>query len=467
MSSRCGFQEECGIFGIYSHIEASNISYLGLYALQHRGQESAGIVSVDDDRMLFERGMGYVADVFNRDKLNELSGKSAIGHVRYSTEGVSSIRNAQPVVISCWRGALALSHNGTISNAMDLRKDLERKGSIFQTTTDSEVIMHLIAKAPDHSLEDALATALRQVKGAYSLLILTKEHLIGARDPCGFRPLVLGTLDDSPVLASETCALDLIGATFVRDIEPGEMIVISKEGVKSYFPAPAQIQAYCIFELVYFARPDSMVFGQSVHDVRKQMGRQLAIEHPAEVDVVVPVPDSGIGAALGFAEGSNVPFEMGLIRNHYVGRTFIEPQQSIRDFGVKIKLNPVCSVFKDKRVVVVDDSIVRGTTSRKLVRMIRSAGAREIHVRISSPPTIGPCCYGIDTPTKEELIANQKTLDEIRDYIEADSLGYLSVEGLLKSTQSNSEKYCTACFSLDYPVKVTPASTYQQLLFEK
>ncbi|MBN1355176.1 amidophosphoribosyltransferase [bacterium] len=467
MRTTFGFREECGIFGIHHHPEASNIVYLGLYGLQHRGQESAGIVSTDGRSMYSERRMGYVADGFDREKLNELAGSGAIGHVRYSTKGGSSMKNAQPVVISCWRGTLALSHNGTLVNAVDLRRDLERKGSIFQTTTDSEVIMHLIAKADDAQLVDALATALKQIKGAYSLLVLTNDLLIGVRDPHGFRPLVLGELDRSPVLASETCALDLIGAKFIREVNPGEMLVINREGQKSFYPVPSERKAFCIFELVYFARPDSIVFGQSVYAVRKEMGRQLAAEHPADVDMVVPVPDSGIGAALGFAEAGGIPFEMGLIRNHYIGRTFIEPRQSIRDFGVKIKLNPVRAILEGKRVVVVDDSIVRGTTSRKLVRMFRVAGAREVHVRISSPPTIGTCCYGIDTPNPEELIANRKNVEQIREFIEADSLGYLSVEGLLKSSGSNPSNYCTACFSMQYPIQVESTLDCQPSLFEK
>lgn len=450
-----GYHDECGVVGIAGHPEASNIAYLGLYALQHRGQESAGIVSSDGTNLFAHRSMGHVADIFSRSIMDELTGTSAIGHVRYSTQGGSFVKNAQPVAISCWRGALALAHNGNLVNAGELRRELERAGSIFQTTNDSEVILHLVARAPDAILEDALASALRQIKGAYSLLVMTTDRLIGMRDPHGFRPLVLGDLKGSPVLVSETCALDLIGAQFVREIDPGEMVVISNHKMTSMYPQAPQKQASCIFELIYFARPDSIVFGQTVYSVRKRLGRQLAMEQPVKADYVIPVPDSGIGAGLGFAEASGIPFEMGLIRNHYVGRTFIEPRQSIRDFGVKIKLNPVPHLMRGKSVVLVDDSIVRGTTSRKLVRMVRAAGAKEVHFRISSPPTVGPCTYGIDTPTADELIATRKSIAQICEYIEADSLGYLSIEGMLAAAglESN-DRYCMGCFTHDYPIKM-------------
>ncbi len=464
---QCGFHDECGIFGVFRHPEAARITYLGLYALQHRGQESAGIVSADNTNLYAHRGMGYVADVFSPGNLDELVGDSAIGHVRYSTQGGSHLKNAQPVAVSCWRGALALSHNGNLVNGMALRSELERKGSIFQTQTDSEVIMHLIAKSEAGNLEDAIADSLRYVKGAYSLILLANNKLVAVRDPNGFRPLVLGKLGESFVLASETTALDLIGARLIRDVQPGEMLVIQDNSLQSYFPVKGRKSAFCIFELIYFARPDSQIFGQSVYEVRKRMGNILAEEHPVAADIVVPVPDSGIVAAIGYSEYSGIPFEMGLIRNHYVGRTFIEPRQSIRDFGVKLKLNPVRSVFEGKRVVIVDDSIVRGTTSRKLIRIIRSVGAAEVHVRISSPPIIGTCSYGIDTPTLAELIATRKSLEEICRFVEADSLGYLSIDGLLRASQSGSESYCTGCFSGTYPLKSNKIPGKQTTLFDE
>lgn len=455
MFPREHFYDECGVFGILDHPEASNLAYLGIHALQHRGQESAGIVATDGEELYSYRGMGLVADVFNQTVLKRLKGRTAIGHVRYSTAGSSHLRNAQPVVVSCWRGDLALSHNGNLVNARMLKDQLERSGSIFQTTNDSEVVLHLIATARDPELKNAVISALRTVKGAFALIILSKDKMIGVRDPNGFRPLVLGVKDNAPVLASETTALDLIGGSFVREVEPGEMIIITRDGTESCFPWEKGRPAFCVFEQIYFARPDSSIFGLSVYEVRKRMGRILARENPVEADVVIPVPDSGIVAAIGAAEEYGIPFEMGLIRNHYVGRTFIEPQQSIRDFGVKLKLNPVKPIIRNKRVVIVDDSIVRGTTSRKLVRMIRDAGAKEVHFRISSPPIIGPCRYGIDTPTREELIANQKSIDEIRAFIDADSLGYLSIEGLLNAVKNENGDYCLACFNLDYPVDIS------------
>ena len=462
-----GFRDECGIFGIYNHPEAANMTYLGLYALQHRGQESAGIVSTDGNNMCVHRSMGYVADVFKQENIEALRGNSAIGHVRYSTQGGSYIKNAQPVVVSCWRGPLAIAHNGNLVNARELRIDLERKGSIFQTTCDSEVIVHLIAKAKTKELIDALAHAVQTIKGAYSLITFTRTQMVAIRDPNGFRPLVLGILDGSYVVASETCALDLIGADFIRDVKPGEMLVIDENGLTSYYPMEPRNMSFCIFELIYFARPDSRFFGKSVYEIRKMMGKQLAIEHPVSADLIIPVPDSGIGAAVGFSEESKIPFDLGLIRNHYVGRTFIEPKQSIRDFGVKIKLNPIRSLLANKRVVVVDDSIVRGTTSLKLVRMIRLAGAKEVHVRVSSPPTVGPCYYGIDTPTHEELIATQKSVQEIQTHIEADSLGFLSCQGLLNATGISNDVFCVGCFSSRYPIEIIKPELKQIELFPK
>lgn len=449
-----GFHEECGVFGIVQHVEASNLVYLGIHALQHRGQESAGIVTTDGNELFSHRGMGLVGDVFDQAILAGLKGFNGIGHVRYSTAGSSHLKNAQPVVVSCWRGQLALSHNGNLVNAHQLREELERKGSIFQTTTDSEVILHMIAKARQNDLESAVIGALKQVEGAYALLLLSKDKLIAVRDPNGFRPLVLGVKDGSIVLASETNSLDLINAEFIREVEPGEMLIMNGCGMESKFPFEPRRTSFCVFEQIYFARPDSMIFGKSVYEVRRNMGRQLARENPVEADIVIPVPDSGIVAALGASEVYGVPFEMGLIRNHYVGRTFIEPRQSIRDFGVKLKLNPVRPIIEDKRVVVVDDSIVRGTTSRKLVRLIRDAGAAEVHFRISSPPIVGPCRYGIDTPTREELIASTKSIEEIREYIEANSLGYLSVEGMMQAVGASGDQHCLACFNLDYPVDI-------------
>lgn len=452
MQSDNSLREECGVFGIFGHSEASNLVYLGIHALQHRGQESAGIVTSDGIDMFHHRGTGLVADVFDGEILARLKGHIGIGHVRYSMSGTAHIKNAQPLAISCWRGALAIAHNGNLVNGDQLRNELELKGSIFQTSNDTEVIVHLIAKTQEAELEDALITALRRVKGAYAIVLMNKDRMIAVRDPNGFRPMVLGIKNGSSVVASETCALDLINAKFVREVEPGEMLVFTHLGMKSTFPFSSAKPSFCVFEQIYFARPDSMIFGQSVYEVRKCLGRQLAKENPIEADMVVPVPDSGIVAALGAAEEYGIPFEMGLIRNHYVGRTFVEPRQSIRDFGVKLKLNPVRPLIEGKRVVIIDDSIVRGTTSRKLVRLIRGAGAKEVHVRISSPPVIGPCRYGIYMPNSEELIANQKTVQDICRFIDADSLGYLSVAGLIKAVGACSNNHCRACFDLNYPV---------------
>lgn len=443
----------CGIVGIYNHPEASNRTYLGLHALQHRGQESAGIVSSDETRLYAQRHMGLVADIFTEDVLAKLPGSHAIGHVRYSTTGVSELKNAQPFRVNYSRGGLAVAHNGNLVNIDRIRSELEAHGSIFQSTMDTEVLVHLIAGSRHSRLTDCIADALRQVQGAYSLVFMTETQMVAARDPRGWRPLVIGRLGDGYVVASETCALDLIEAEYVRDVEPGELVLFDREGMHSLKPFAAQSKkAMCIFEYIYFSRPDSHIFGRDVYPMRKGFGRQLAREHPVDADVVIPVPDSGVPAAIGYSEESGIPFQFGLIRNHYVGRTFIEPEQSIRYFGVKLKLNPVSEVIKGKRVVVVDDSIVRGTTSKKIVTMIRDAGASEIHMRISAPPTIGPCHYGIDTPTKEELIASNMDIDQVRQFIGADSLGYLSPEGLYWFEKNPGEWFCDACFTGNYPV---------------
>jgi amidophosphoribosyltransferase len=462
------FHDQCGLFGIVGHPEAAHLAYMGLYALQHRGQESAGIVASDGTTLRMEKGMGLVNDVFTESRLQKLPGDRALGHVRYSTAGETVATNAQPYLIECHRGPIAVGHNGNLVNAAILRQELEAAGSIFQSTSDTEVILHLYARSHRERLEDAIAASLSKVMGAFSLLFLTPDALVAARDPWGFRPLVLGRLEGATVVASETCALDLIDAEYVREIEPGEIVVVDGSGIRSFKPFPPEPTAHCVFEQVYFARPDSLVFGRTVLQSRLLLGRQLAREAPAEADVVVPVPDSGMGAALGYAQESGLPFEWGLIRNHYVGRTFIQPRQSIRSVGVKIKLNPVREILKGRRVVLIDDSIVRGTTSRKLVRMVREAGAREVHVRISCPPTTGPCYYGIDTPLSSELIAANHTVEEIGRYIEADSLSYLTHEGLLKSVDDPEEKrHCTACFSRRYPVAVSVPSESQMRLFEK
>jgi amidophosphoribosyltransferase len=462
------FRDHCGLFGIYGHPEAARLTYLGLYALQHRGQESAGIVASDGERLRLEKAMGLVNDVFTDERLDALVGDKAMGHVRYSTAGDTVTANAQPILIDCHRGPIALGHNGNIVNANLLRQGLEAAGSIFQSTSDTEVVLHLYARSHRETLEDAIAASLSKVMGAFSLLFLTKDALVAARDPWGFRPLVIGKLEGATIVASETCALDLIDAEYVREVEPGELIVIDGNGLRSFHPFPPEPVRQCVFEHIYFARPDSEVFGRNVLGTRQRLGRQLARESPADADIVVPVPDSGMGAALGYSEESGLPFQWGLIRNHYVGRTFIEPKQSIRSFGVKIKLNPVRSVLEGKRVVLIDDSIVRGTTSRKIVGMVRDAGAREVHMRISSPPTMGPCYYGIDTPLKAELIASSHSVEEIRQSIEADSLAYLSHDGLLAAIgDAEGQRHCTACFSGKYPVAVSQTEDWQLKLFEK
>ncbi len=460
------FHEECGVFGIYNHPEAANLTYLGLHALQHRGQEGAGICSFDGRQMNIEKSMGLVTDIFSEKRLKRLPGNMAIGHNRYSTAGVSSLKNVQPIMVNYSLGSLAIAHNGNLVNAVELRNELEENGAIFQSTSDSEVVIHLIANSKAGGLYERLIDTMRRVSGAYSLILMTEDELIAMRDPYGFRPLSIGTCDDGYVVASETCAFDLVGAKYVRDVEPGEMVIFNKDGMRSIKAVPSPRNANCIFEFIYFARPDSNIFGNlNVDQYRKQFGRQLAREYPVDADVVIPVPDSGVPAALGYAEESGIPFDFGLIRNHYVGRTFIEPRQSIRHFGVKIKLNPIRKLLEGKRVLVVDDSIVRGTTSKKIVKMIKEGGgAKEVHMRISSPPVMGPCFYGIDTPSRKELIASTHKLDEIKKYITADTLHYLSLEGLMNMVP-NPEKFCTACFDDNYPVFSKQESIEQIDLF--
>jgi amidophosphoribosyltransferase len=454
------------VFGIFGHPEASNLTYLGLHALQHRGQEGAGICSSDRRFLYIEKAMGLVADTFTEKRLKRLPGDIAIGHNRYSTAGASSLKNVQPIMVNYSLGSIAIAHNGNLVNALEMKDELEMRGAIFQSTSDSEVIIHLIASSRAGGLYERLIDTVKKLSGAFSLVLMTENELIAVRDPYGFRPLCLGKYDGSYVVASETCAFDLIGAEYIRDVEPGEMVVINEEGLRSVRTLPSKRHAFCIFEYIYFSRPDSCIFGnRNVNDLRKEFGRQLARENPVEADLVIPVPDSGVPAAIGYSEESGIPFDFGLIRNHYVGRTFIEPRQSIRHFGVKIKLNPVRKLLEGKRIIVVDDSIVRGTTSKKIVKMIREGGrAKEVHMRISSPPTIGPCFYGIDTPTRKELIASTHRVDEIRKYITADSMQYLSLEGLLKVV-TQPEDYCTACFDDNYPVFTRQETAEQFELF--
>ena len=453
------FREECGVIAIYAHPEAEKLAYLGLHALQHRGQESAGIVTSDGMTLHPYKAMGLVADIFTEEVLSQLHGTLAIGHTRYSTAGDSALLNAQPILVQSNKGRVALAHNGNLVNAPEIRARLETQGSIFQTNSDTEVIVHLIALSKEHTLPEAMADALRRVEGAFSLVMISPDRIFAARDPRGFRPLAMGRISqqegqkqDTIVFASETCAFDLIGATYEREVKPGELVVVGPEGITSRFYTSAAPQSSCIFEHVYFSRPDSIVFGRAVQESREELGRQLAREAPADADIVVPVPDSGVTAAMGYASESGIPFRFGLIRNHYIGRTFIEPRQTVRDFGVKLKLNPVRSLLEGKRVVLIDDSIVRGTTSRKIVRMIRNAGAKEVHMRISCPPTISPCFYGVDTPSKKELIAANKSVEEIRDFIGAESLAFLSLEGLKKACDDGAQtRYCTACYTGSYP----------------
>ncbi|PJZ24108.1 amidophosphoribosyltransferase [Leptospira hartskeerlii] len=462
-------KEECAIFGIFNSPEAANFTYLGLYSMQHRGQESSGIVSSDGEHLYRYAGMGLVANIFTEGKIRELTGSSAIGHNRYSTTGASFLRNAQPLRVESHLGPIALAHNGNLVNSWEVRSQLEKEGSIFQTTIDSEVIVHLMARSGETDLLSALSSALKKVRGAYSLVVLTKNQLIAVRDPNGFRPLVMGRRDDgSIVFASETCAFDITDTTYERDVEPGEMIVVDRTGTRSFYPFPPAKPALCIFEYIYFARPDSNIFGESVYKVRKALGNQLAQELPVEADVVIPVPDSANIAALGYSEASGIPFQSGLIRSHYVGRTFIEPDQKIRDFGAKIKYNVVKNVVDGKRVVIVDDSIMRGTTSRKIIKMIRNAGATEIHLRVSAPPTVSPCYYGIDIPTHKELIAATHTIEEIRKYLRVDSIAYLSVDSMHKAvSEHRGGGFCNACFTSDYPVEFQSDMGNQKSLFKE
>jgi amidophosphoribosyltransferase len=451
--------EECGVFAVYGHPEAANIAYLGLYALQHRGQESAGIASCHNRQIYTYRNMGRVADLFTPEVLGSLPGDAAIGHTRYSTAGDTVLLNAQPFTVACNKGRIAVAHNGNITNATELRNDLERDGSIFQASSDSEVILHLVARSRERTLSGALRDALLQLEGAFSLVFLAEDRIIIARDPHGFRPLAFGQMELSGkrtayVFASETCAFDLIGAVYLGDVDPGEMIIVGPEGMTRERYAPVRDHAHCVFEHVYFSRPDSIVFGRPVEQSRENLGRLLARESAVEADVVVPVPDSGVAAAIGYSSESGIPFRQALIRNHYVGRTFIEPSQAIRDFGVKLKLNPIRHLLEGKRVVLVDDSIVRGTTSRKIVRMVRGAGAREVHLRISCPPTISPCFYGVDTPSPAELIAANNSIEEIRRFVEADTLAYLSLPALREAVSDTNHDYCYACYTGNYPTEL-------------
>ena len=455
------FRDECGVFGIYGHAESARLTYLGLYALQHRGQESCGIVASGSGELRSERSMGLVSDVFDAGRLNRLPGASAIGHVRYSTAGEVSLREAQPFLVACQHGQVAVCHNGNLPFASDARKRLEQDGAIFSSTSDTEIVLHGIARSQAASVREAIPEVLRVTEGAFSMLFLTPVSLIAIRDPRGFRPLALGRLGDAWVVASETCAFDLIEARYVREVEPGEMIVVDRHGLHSSHPLPARPHSMCVFEHVYFSRPDSLIYGRSVNESRHKMGKRLAVEHPAEADIVVPVPDSGVAAAIGYAAQSGINYRQGLVRNHYVHRTFIEPEQSIRSFGVRIKLNPVRHLIEGRRVVLIDDSIVRGTTSKKIVRMVREAGAAEIHLRISCPPTVSPCYYGVDTPNKDDLIAAQMSVEEVCRFIEAYSLGYLSLDGMLAATGIGADSACVACWTGSYPTQITRAAETQ------
>lgn len=447
-------REKCGLFAILGCQDAARLTYLGLYALQHRGQESAGIISTDGEQTFSHKGMGLVGHIFKENILKTLAGHTACGHVRYSTTGRSHIENAQPFLVNFLSGKLAIAHNGNIVNAQKLRKDLESKGSIFQTTMDTEIIVHLMARSRKSSLVEKLGDSLKKLRGAYSLVFMTEKSIIAARDPHGVRPLCIGKIGEKYIITSETCALDLIEADYIRDVEPGEIIEITDQGLKSFRYTPKIKHKYCVFEYIYFSRPDSNIFGENVYLTRKRLGKRMAVEAPVDADIVVPMPDSGIYAALGYSEESGIPFEVGVIRNHYVGRTFIHPAQSIRDFAVRVKLNPIASVIKGKRVILVDDSIVRGTTSKKRVKTLWKAGAKEIHMRISCPPIRHPCYYGIDFPSSEELIASDKTEDEIAKFLGVDSLAYLSLKGMLNAMFQKNDQFCTACFSGDYPIAV-------------
>jgi amidophosphoribosyltransferase len=452
-------REECGVVAIHGHPDAARQAYLGLYALQHRGQESAGIATADGTNLFNIKGMGLVADIFTEEVLSKLTGDMAIGHTRYSTTGDSALLNAQPIRVDSTKGLIAIAHNGNLVNLGNVRARLEREGAFFQTTSDSEIIVQLIAHSKESTLVEAIADSLRQVDGAFSIVMMTRDRIFAARDPRGFRPLSMGRIEnpdgpDTIVFASETCAFDLLRAKFERDVKPGELVMVTKDGVTSVQYASGVPQSSCIFEHVYFARPDSKIYNRWVQESREEMGRQLARESHVDADLVVPVPDSGVTAAIGYAAESGIPFRFGLIRNHYVGRTFIEPEQRVRDFGVKLKLNPVRNLLADKRIILIDDSIIRGTTSRKIVRMVRAAGAKEVHMRISCPPTTSPCFYGVDTPRKKELIAANKTIEEIRQFIEADSLAYLSLEGLQKGCDGGEgNRFCVACYTGEYPTE--------------
>jgi amidophosphoribosyltransferase len=447
----------CGVFGIFGHANAAELAYYGLYALQHRGQESAGIVASDGRQFRVHRGMGLVSQVFTGGILHNLAGHMAVGHTRYSTTGASHLRNAQPLTVDCARGQIAIAHNGNLTNAAKLRDELEARGSIFQTTVDSEIILHLMAQPNANGHGYDIMEAVRRIEGAFSLVIMTETELIGVRDPYGFRPLCLGRLGDGWVLSSETCALDLIHARFERDVAPGEIVIINADGVKSIRAFPDQSRrAFCIFEYVYFARPDSTIAGRNVYEVRKEMGRQLAREHPVPADLVVPVPDSGVYAALGYAEEAKLPFELAFIRNHYVGRSFLQPSQLIRDFNVRVKLNLIPGMVRGKRVVIVDDSIVRGTTCKARVNTLKEAGAKEVHVRVSCPPHMHPCVYGIDFPDRNKLMAATHSIEDIRKYLNADSLAYLSQPGMVQATGLGRESFCMACYDGDYPVPYDP-----------
>ena len=444
----------CGVFGIFGHPSAAELTYYGLYALQHRGQESAGIVSCHEGKFFKHHGMGLVPQIFNGEILHNLVGDRAVGHTRYSTTGSSQLKNAQPLTVDCVRGQIAVAHNGNLTNAAKLRDELEHKGVPFQTSVDSEIILMMLAQPTLNGVENTLVQTLRRIEGAYSLVILTEKELIGARDQFGFRPLSIGrTANGAWVLASETTAFDLIHAEFIRDVQPGEIVIINEKGLISIQAFPEhKREAFCIFEYVYFARPDSVLRGQTVYDVRKEMGRQLAREHNVQADLVIPVPDSGVCAAMGYSEESGIPYEMAFIRNHYVGRSFLQPTQLIRDFNVRVKLNLIASLVKDKRVVIVDDSIVRGTTCRSRVKTLKDAGAREVHVAVSCPPHRNPCVYGIDFPDRTKLMAANNTVDEIRRYLNADSLHYLSQDGMVKATGLPKSSFCMACYDGDYPV---------------
>lgn len=447
----------CGVFGIYGHPNAAELTYYGLYALQHRGQESAGIVASDGKQFRTHRGMGLVSQIFGGNILHNLVGTLAIGHTRYSTTGSSHLRNAQPLTVDCAKGQIAIAHNGNLTNANELREELESRGSIFQTTVDSEIILHLMAQPTLDGHENNLIQTVHRIEGAYSLVIMTEQELIGIRDPHGFRPLCIGKVGDAWVLASETCALDLIHAKFVRDVEPGEIVIINKSGLKSIQAFPVhERRAFCVFEYVYFARPDSTISNQNVYKVRVNMGRELARENPVNADIVIPVPDSGNCAALGYSLESGIPYEMAFIRNHYVGRSFLQPSQLIRDFNVRVKLNLIPELVKGKRVIIVDDSIVRGTTCKARVNNLKEAGAKEVHVMVSCPPHMHPCVYGIDFPDRNKLMAANYSIDEIRKYLNADSLHYLSLDGMVKATGLQKESFCLACYNGDYPVAYDP-----------